>query len=51
MKGYSVTAHVGVYWRGPDHFLGSYRWLWLARLRARLYLANWPYRACTISRE
>lgn len=47
---YTATVHVGVFWEGPDLHLGTYRWLWLARLDAWLYLQAWPYRAVTIAR-
>lgn len=34
----------------PSHFftLGTYRWLWLARLIGRLYVWHQPYRAAHI---
>ncbi len=51
MKPYVLTAHVGVYWRGPDIPLGSFRWHWVARLYAELYLLAHPYREVTVSRE
>ncbi len=49
MKRYHLTAHVGVYWHGPDIHLGTFRWLWLADLYARAYLWANPWRTVTVS--
>jgi hypothetical protein len=46
---YHLTAHIGVYWKGPDIDLGSFRWEWMAQLYARAYLWAYPYRAVTVS--
>lgn len=46
---YIATVHIGIFWKGHDLPLGVYRWLWLAKLHARFYLLNNPYRAVTIT--
>jgi hypothetical protein len=50
MKSYTLTAHIGTHWRGPDITLGSFRWHWVARLYAELYLLAYPCRAVTVAR-
>lgn len=45
---YRLTVHIGVFWKSPDIELGSYRWKWVAYLRARLYLWLHPSRAITL---
>lgn len=48
MKRYLVIAHVGVFWKGPDIWIGFYRSLWRAKLAAHWYLIWKPYRMTTI---
>lgn len=49
---YRVISHVGIFWKGPDITLGTYRWLLVAKLRAwwHVRIEN-PWRAASVIPE
>lgn len=38
-----AVGKIGFFWDGPEVDLGTYRWKWLATLRARVWLLKWSY--------
>jgi hypothetical protein len=39
-KKWQLVHHVGVFWKGPDNVIGTFRWRWRAILAAHLYVAG-----------
>jgi len=48
MKRWKATGYIGYFWEGPTVELGTYRWRWLACLRADWWLAKWTYSQATV---